>query len=160
MKSVFVDRLNTTLLDLIKEPMYIENRACWLNHLDAALEKYNNVHHAIRMTPFEANDKLIPNVKPSDNHNDNNFLKFQVGDFVRVPDKRNIYSKDTSWNGEFLKLDEINNTNLVTYGLEDQDEELSEGKFYEQELLGSVFNFESNHKTLESMSIFQMFSKR
>ena len=135
--------------------MYIENRACWLNHLDAALEKYNNVHHAIRMTTFEANDKLIPNVKPSDNHNENNFPKFQVGDFVRVPDKRNIYSKDTTnWNGEFLKINEIIITNPVTYGLEDQDGELSEGKLYEQELLRSVLNFESNNKTLESMNIF------
>ena len=32
--------------------MYIE--ACWLNHLDAALEKYNNrVHGTTKMRPFE-----------------------------------------------------------------------------------------------------------
>ena len=39
LKAVFVERFNRTLLDLIKEPMYIEGKACWLNHLDAALEK-------------------------------------------------------------------------------------------------------------------------
>ena len=38
-KAVFVERFNKTLLDLIKEPMYLEGKACWLNHLDAALEK-------------------------------------------------------------------------------------------------------------------------
>ena len=40
------------------------------------------------MTPFEANDKLIPNVLGNDK-----LPKIQVGDFVTVPDKRNIYSK-------------------------------------------------------------------
>ena len=52
--------------------MYIEGKACWLNHLDAALEMYNNrVHCTTKMTPFEmstinteklASHKLVPNV--------------------------------------------------------------------------------------------------
>ena len=41
------------------------------------------------MTPFEANDKRIPNVLPGNNK----LPKIQVGDYVTVPDKRNIYSK-------------------------------------------------------------------
>ena len=62
LKAVFVERFNRTLLDLIKEPMYIEGKACWLNHLDTAMEKYNNrVHTTTKMTPFEAsNKKLVP----------------------------------------------------------------------------------------------------
>ena len=43
--------------------MYIEGKACWLNHLDAALQKYNNrVHGTTKMTPFEmsTNQKLRP----------------------------------------------------------------------------------------------------
>ena len=66
MKAVFVEGFIRTLLDLIKEPMYIEDKACWLNHIIRALDRYDNrVHHAIRMTPFEAsNDKLIPNLIP------------------------------------------------------------------------------------------------
>ena len=91
LKAVFVERFNRTLLDLIKEPMCFEWKAFWLNHLDVALEKYNNrVHTLTRMTPFDAsNDKPIPNVKPSNTK----LPKVQVGDFVAVPDKRNIYSK-------------------------------------------------------------------
>ena len=54
LKAVFVERFNRTLLDLIKEPMYIEGKGGWLNHLDAALQKYNNrVHTTTKMTPFE-----------------------------------------------------------------------------------------------------------
>ena len=58
LKAVFVERFNRTLLDLIKKPMYIEGKACWLNHLDAAMEKYNiRVHGTTKMTPFEANNQ-------------------------------------------------------------------------------------------------------
>ena len=40
--------------------MYIEGKACWLNHLVAAMEKYNNrVHGTTKMTPFEANNQPI-----------------------------------------------------------------------------------------------------
>ena len=53
LKAVIVERFNRTLLDLFKEPMYIEGKAGWLNHLDAALEKYHNrAHGTTKMTPF------------------------------------------------------------------------------------------------------------
>ena len=117
LKAVFVERFNRTLLDLIKEPMYIEGKACWLNHLDTTMEKYKNrVHGTTKMTPFEmsTNQKLIPN----NNNFKNKQPKFHVGDYVRVPDKRNIYSKGytTNWNRELFKIHKINNTNPVTYG--------------------------------------------
>ena len=48
----------------------------------------------------------------------------------------------------------MNKTNPVTYGLIDENNEQIEGNYYEQELLGSVFNFKSNNKTLESMNVF------
>ena len=174
LKAVFVERFNRTLLDLIKEPMYIEGKGSWLNHLDAALQKYNNrVHGTTKMTPFEAsNNSLLP----SNNNNNNNkvprdsyresyrsfaqsFAKFQVGDYVRVPDKRNIYSKGytTNWNRELFKIHSINKTNPVTYTLNDENGEIIQGKYYEQELLRSIFDFDSNNKTLESMNIFHKF---
>ena len=156
LKAVFVERFNRTLLNLIKKPMYIEGKACWLNHLDTAMEKYNNrVHGTTKMTPFEmvTNTNEIINIKINKNEK---IPKFQVGDYVRVPDKRNIYSKGytTNWNRELFKIHKINPTNPVTYGLVDENNEQIEGKYYEQELLRSVFNFKSNNKTLESMNIF------
>ena len=171
LKAVFVERFNRTLLDLIKEPMYIEGKGNWLNHLDAALDKYNNrVHGTTKMTPFEMSFKTAiratataasPNLIPkNDNNNHNNKLpKFQVGDFVRVPDKRNIYSKGytTNWNRELFKIHSINKTNPVTYTLNDENGEIIQGKYYEQELLRSIFDFDSNNKTLESMNIFHKF---
>ena len=167
LKAVFVERFNRTLLDLIKEPMYIDGKGNWLNHLDAALDKYNNrVHGTTKMTPFEMSFNTLiraasPNLIPkNDNNNHNNKLpKFQVGDFVRVPDKRNIYSKGytTNWNRELFKIHSINKTNPVTYTLNDENGDIIQGKYYEQELLRSIFDFDSNNKTLESMNIFHKF---
>ena len=36
LKAVFIERFNRTLLDLIKEPMYIEGKGSWINHLEKA----------------------------------------------------------------------------------------------------------------------------
>ena len=159
LKAVFVERFNRTLLDLIKKPMYIEGKACWLNHINSALDKYNNrVHGTTKMTPFEmvTNTNKIINIKIIKNEK---IPKFQVGDYVRVPDKRNIYSKGytTNWNRELFKIHSINSTNPVTYTLEDENKEIIQGKYYEQELLRSVFNFKSNQKVLESMNFFHQF---
>ena len=84
------------------------------------------------MTPFEASNntaklathKLVPNLIFSNNIK-NKLPKFQVGDFVRVPDKRNIYSKGytTNWNREVLKIYKLSNINPVTYGLVDENNE-------------------------------------
>ena len=58
LKAVFVERFNRTLLDLIKEPMYIKGKGNWLNHINKALDKYNNrVHGTTKMTPFEMSFK-------------------------------------------------------------------------------------------------------
>ena len=157
LKAVFVERFNRKLLDLIKEPMYIEGKGNWLNHLDAALQKYNDrVHTTTKMTPFEANKNPID---PPTFVNKPKQPKFQVGDSVRVPDKRNIYSKGytANWNRELFKIHNINKTNPVTYTLLDENGEIIQGKYYEQELLRSMFNFDSNNKTFESMNIFHKF---
>ena len=71
MKAVFLERFNRTLLDLNNEPLYIDGKACWLNHIDTALETYNRVNRAIHVTPFVTTtiNKPIPNL--IDNNNDN-----------------------------------------------------------------------------------------
>ena len=93
------------------------------------------------MSSLEAsNDTLTPS---NNNHtegasrNKNELPKFQVGDFVSVPDKRNLYGKGyaTNWNRELFKIHKYNPTNTVTYGLEYGNNEQTVGKYHEQELL-------------------------
>ena len=78
-----------------------------------------------------------------------------VGDYVRNADKRNIFSEGYlfSWNRELFKVNEVLKTQPPTYKIEDINDEVIEGKYYEQELLKSEFDFESNNKVLESLNI-------
>ena len=69
------------------------------------------------MTPFEMStntNKQIPHPILNDKIK---LPKFQVGDFVRVPDKRILYSKGytTNWNRELFKIHKVNKTNPVLY---------------------------------------------
>ena len=79
-----------------------------------------------------------------------------MGDFVRVLDQRILYRQGytTNWNRTLLKIHVITKTSPVTHSLEDENKEIIRGKFYEQELLRSAFNFKSISKPLGSMNIF------
>ena len=131
LKAVFVEQFNRTLLDLIKEPRYIEGKDNWLNHINNALDRYNNrVHGTTKMTPFKASHstegeswralrnnntaKLASHTEGESWRALHKLPKFQVGDFVRVPDKRNVYSKGytTNWNRELFKKHTINKSKI------------------------------------------------
>ena len=45
------------------------------------------------------------------------------------------------------------NTNPPTYKIEDRFGEVIEGKYYEQELLKSAFNFDTNDDVLHSINL-------
>ena len=53
-----------------------------------------------------------------------------------------------------FQVNEVLKTQPPTYKIEDINGEIIEGKYYEQELLKSEFDFESNNKVLESLNIF------
>ena len=155
LKAVFIERFNRTLLHIINKPMFINGDGNWVNILnDAVLTYNNNIHSTINMTPVDASnnpDKVkytfnFKNIKP----------KFNVGDYVRNADKRNIFSKGytSNWNRELFKVNEVLKTQPPTYKIEDINGEIIEGKYYEQELLKSEFDFESNNEVLESLNIF------
>ena len=52
-----------------------------------------------------------------------------------------------------FKVNEVLKTQPTTYKIEDIYGEIVEGKYYEQELLKSEFDFKSNNKVLESINI-------
>ena len=117
-------------------------------------DKYNkNIHFTINMTPVDASNNLdkvryyVKSTKAT--------TKFKVGDYVRNADKRNIFAKGytSNWNRELFKVNEVLKTQPPTYKREDIKGEIIEGKYYEQELLKSEFDFDSNNKVLESINI-------
>ena len=105
------------------------------------------------MTPVDASnnpDKVKYNVNSTEAT-----PKFKVGDYVRIADKRNIFSKGytSNWNRELFNFNELLNTQPLTYKIENFNGDIIEGKYYEQELLKSEFDFECNNKVLESLNI-------
>ena len=154
LKAVFIERYNRTLLHIINKPMFINGDGNWVIILNDAVVTYNNnIHSTINITPVDASnnpDKVkytfsFKNIKS----------KLKVGDYVRNADKRNIFSKGytSNWNRELFKVNEVLKTHPPTYKIEDINGEIIEGKYYEQELLISEFDFESNNKVLESLNI-------
>ena len=134
--------------------MLINGDGNWVNILNDAVVTYkNNIQSTINMTPVDASnnpDKVkytfsLKNIKP----------KLIVGDYVRNAGKRNIFSKGytSNWNRELFKVNEVLKAQPPTNKLEDINREIIEGKYYEQELLKSEFDFESNNKVLESLDI-------
>ena len=105
------------------------------------------------MTPVDASNNP-DNIKYTFSFKNIN-PKLKVGDYVRNADKRNIFSKGytSNWNRELFKVNEVLKTKPPTYKIEDINGEIIEGKYYEQELLKSQFDFESKNKVLESLGI-------
>ena len=120
---------------------------------DAGITYNNKNHSTINMTPVGASnnpDKVKYYVKST-----KATPKFKVGDYVRNADKRHIFSKGytSNWNKELFQVNEILKTQSPTYKIKDMNGEIIEGKYYEQELLKSEFDFESNNKVSESLGI-------
>ena len=141
--------------------MFINGDGNWVNILNDAVITYNNnIHSTINMTPVDASnnpDKVkytfsFKSIKGKPGYAQ---PKHKVGDYVRNTDKRNIFSKGytSNWNRELFKVNEVLKTQPPTYKIEDINGEIIEGKYYEQELLKSEFDFESNNKVLESLDI-------
>ena len=154
LKAVFVERFNRTLLHLMAKPMFINGDGNWIDLIKDIMIDYNNrVHSTIKMTPADASEnpenvkyiQTLAKIKP----------KLKVGDFVRNADKRNIYSKGytSNWNRELFKINEVLNTNPPSYKIEDIFGEVIESRYYEQELLKSAFDFDTNDDVLHSINI-------
>ena len=142
LKAVFKERFNRKSIHVINKPMFINRDGNWVNILNDAVITYrNSIHSTINMTPVDASnnpDKVryfVNSTKATP--------KLKVGDYVRNADKRNIFSKGytSNWNRELFKVNEILKTHPPTYKIEDINGEITEGKYYEQEILKSEFDF-------------------
>ena len=155
LKAVFIETFNRTLVHIIIKPMFINGDGNGVNILNDAVVTYNNnVHSAINMTLVDASnhpDKVRYIISTSTRIK----TKLKVGDYVRKADKRNLFSMGytSNWNRELFKVNELLKTQPPTFKIEDMNGEIIGRKYYEQELLKSGFEFESNNKVLESLNI-------
>ena len=140
-KAAVVERFNRTLKMRMGKLFDVNQSFRYVDNLSDLVYNYNSsLHRTIKMTPIEAIKeknilKVYKNVnKTSDISEDK--AKFNVGDLVRIPMHRNIFSKEIigNWTIEIFKIDKVVYTTPTTYKLVDLKDEEIKGSYYEFEL--------------------------
>ena len=141
LKAVVIERFNRSLRELMMKHFTKNNNTLWYNILPKLIKIYNNRYHStIKMKPIEvnkSNEKYIKeNIYTYDKTSKN--PKFKIGDLVRISLKtRKIFDKASSnikWSEELFKIHSINKLKVITYKIEDLNNNIIEGIFYEREL--------------------------
>ena len=142
-KSSVVERWNRTMKEKLFRMFSANNNTIYFDKLDELVDQYNHrFHSSIRMTPAEASKqqnekKVFANLFGDLIYAKRGRAKFKVGDKVRISKfKRKIFDKGftPNWTEEIFVVDEILNTNPLTYKLVDLLGEKITGSFYESEL--------------------------
>ena len=130
---------------MIQKHLTAKNTDKYIDVLQKLLDEYNHrTHSTIKMSPFEAskpeNRDLVldaikgklPEFQPP---------KFKVNDRVRIYKYKKLFEKGykTNWTKEIFVIDQIQNTNPITYKIKDLESEPILGSFYEQELQKTKF---------------------
>ena len=100
--SVFVERFNRTIKDLLKKIVFKKGDAKWIDDLPTITKQNNNrIHSSTKLTPIQAS------VKKNEGYVYKNLLdkrkkktpKFQINDLVRTGDLKKTFSKSdmTNW---------------------------------------------------------------
>ena len=141
-KSSIVERWIRTIKEKMWKYFTDNNTYNYMDVLPELVEDYNNtVHSSTKLTPIDASKKkneltVWRNLYP-DRYKINNLTpKFSVGDEVRITKKKKVFEKGytTRWTEEIFTIKEIQNTDPITYELEDLQGEEIKGTFYEPEL--------------------------
>ena len=139
-KASVVERFNRTLKNEMWKMFTLNGSYKWIDGLARLVSEYNNrKHRTINMRPIDVTpgiaERLLSSVyseikiaAPA---------KFKLGDSVRVSKFKTIFEKGytPNWSTEVFKIVKVQQTNPVTYLLEDWRGNPIEGGFYEYELL-------------------------
>ena len=129
--SVFEERFNRTVINLLKRPVFEKGFANWIDVVPTIAKQNNNrVHSLTKLTPIQAS------LKKNEGFVYNNLLdkrkkknpKFQINDLVRVADLRKNFSKrdTTNWVFKLITITEIIKDTIATYQIDNLPEGYSE----------------------------------
>ena len=145
-KSSVVERWIGTMKQRMYKYFTAHETTKYYDILDDLVEDYNNtVHSSIKMTPVEAskleNESIVYNNLYPEKEKEINLRslkkpKFKVGDRVRIAKLKSKFEKGytTRWRREIFVIEEVLNTDPITYKVKDLKGEEIKGSFYEQEL--------------------------
>ena len=136
-KAAIVERVQRTLRGRLGRLFTKRGNFKWIDKIDHIVTAYNNTHHSsIKMKPADVDEEHIANIFFNSLPNLKKTIKFSNGDRVRILIKKNQFAKEfeKSWSEEIFKIKRIQNTNPITYLIEDLDGEDIIGGFYTEEL--------------------------
>ena len=137
--SVFAERFNRTIRDLLKRPVFERGDGTWIDVLPKITKQYNNkVHSSTKLTPIQAS------LKKNECYVYKNLLdkskkikpKYEIGDLVRTADLKKTFSKGdtTSWSYELYKVTEIIDDTIPAYKIDNIPERYNESLLKKTEL--------------------------
>ena len=146
-KSSVVERWIGTMKQRMFKYFTAHDTTKYYDILDELVSDYNNtVHSSIKMTPVEASkleneSTVYENLYPEKEEEKIKKPKFKVGDRVRIAKLKSKFEKGytTRWRREIFVIEEVLNTDPVTYKVKDLKDEEVKGSFYEQELQHTDF---------------------
>ena len=141
-KAPLVERFNRTLKSKMYKYFTANNTKTWIDIIDDLLYNYNKSYHrSIQMTPAEAslvkNSKAVYNSLFPKEITLKKVPKYKVGDRVRISKKHKDFTKGylANFTEEIFVILKVLETDPPTYILNDIDDEIIKGTFYEQELV-------------------------
>ena len=136
-KAAIVERVQRTLRGRLGRLFTKRGNFKWIDKIDDIVTAYNNTHHSsIKMKPADVDEEHIANIFFNSLPNLKKTIKLSNGDRVRILIKKNQFAKEfeKSWSEEIFKIKRIQNTNPITYLIEDLNGEDIIGGFYTEEL--------------------------
>ena len=139
-KASLVERVQRTIKERMYRAFTYQGSYKWLDLLPQIIESYNNSYHrGLKHIPSKVNKqnetevwlKQYSDLKKPTAH------KYEIGDQVRIPKSRTIFSKgyEEKWTDELFTISEINSKyKPILYTLTDDNGETLKGSFYAEEL--------------------------
>ena len=137
--SVFAERFNLTIRNLLKRPVFEKGDGNWIDVLATITKQYNNrIHSSTKLTPKDAS------LKKNEGYVYKNLLdgrkkikpKYQINDLVRTADLKKTFSKGdtTNWSYKLYKITEIINDTIPSYKIDNLVERYNESLLKKTEL--------------------------
>ena len=137
--SVFAERFNRTIRDLLKRPVFEKGESNWIDVLPTITKQYIiRVHSSTKLTQIQAS------LKKNEGYVYKNLLdkrkkitpKFQINDLIRVADLKKTFSKGdtTNWSYNLYKFTEIIKDTIPRYHIDNLPERYNESLLKKTEL--------------------------
>ena len=137
--SLFAERFNKSIRDLLKKVVFEQGDAKWIDVLPTITKQYNNrIHSSTKLTPKDAslkkNEGFVyrslldkrKKIKP----------KFLINDLVRTANLKRTFSKGdtTNWSYILYKITEIINDTIPAYKIDNLPKRYNESLLKKSQL--------------------------